>query len=342
MTTIYLIRHAEAEGNLCRRMHGQFDSNLTRNGLRQLSWLRKRFESVKLDACYCSDLTRAANTAQAVCDACGLEYRVDPGFREVGIGIWEDVPFGYLNTFHGLKMTQFGRDPVNWTVTGSETYRQYVTRFLESMEYAARRHDGGTIAIVSHSIVMRNALKVLFPNESFSRSANTSVTCLVYDHGIYTAQYFNDSSHMDPAFCLHTRQKWWQQDGAQGDDTFWYQAGIQKVEGLHPTNSQYVYTVLEDHRPVGYVCISEEDTETGRLDYLGLTEAYRGYDLSVQLLGQAIYALRGLGKQRMLLRPNGSPQILALCNKFAFTPMDNGDLVLDISLRVQSYSMYCG
>ena len=29
MTTIYLIRHAEAEGNLYRRIHGWYDSLIT-------------------------------------------------------------------------------------------------------------------------------------------------------------------------------------------------------------------------------------------------------------------------------------------------------------------------
>lgn len=34
-TTIYLVRHAEAEGNLGRRCHGHYDSMLTRRGLEQ-------------------------------------------------------------------------------------------------------------------------------------------------------------------------------------------------------------------------------------------------------------------------------------------------------------------
>lgn len=34
MTTIYLIRHAEAEGNLYRRIHGWYDALVTENGLR--------------------------------------------------------------------------------------------------------------------------------------------------------------------------------------------------------------------------------------------------------------------------------------------------------------------
>ena len=42
MTTIYLVRHAEAEGNAYRRIHGQYDSLITPNGLRQIEALAKR------------------------------------------------------------------------------------------------------------------------------------------------------------------------------------------------------------------------------------------------------------------------------------------------------------
>ena len=34
MTRIYIVRHAEAEGNLYRRIHGWYDSPITENGKR--------------------------------------------------------------------------------------------------------------------------------------------------------------------------------------------------------------------------------------------------------------------------------------------------------------------
>ena len=39
MTTIYLIRHAEAEGNLYRRIHGWYDALVTENGWKQIQAL---------------------------------------------------------------------------------------------------------------------------------------------------------------------------------------------------------------------------------------------------------------------------------------------------------------
>lgn len=67
MTTIYLIRHAEAEGNLYRIAQGQHESILTDRGWRQVQALERRFEGVHIDAVYTSDLYRTCATASAIC-----------------------------------------------------------------------------------------------------------------------------------------------------------------------------------------------------------------------------------------------------------------------------------
>ena len=37
MTTVYMVPHAEAEGNLYRRVHGWYNSLITENGYRQIA-----------------------------------------------------------------------------------------------------------------------------------------------------------------------------------------------------------------------------------------------------------------------------------------------------------------
>ena len=61
MTTLYLIRHAEAEGNAYRRIDGWYNSLITPNGLLQIEALRRRFEPIQIDACYASNLYRTCN-----------------------------------------------------------------------------------------------------------------------------------------------------------------------------------------------------------------------------------------------------------------------------------------
>ena len=65
MTKIYLIRHAEAEGNLYRRIQGHWDGSITPLGLQQIDALAQRFRREHIDALYCSDLSRAKQLAQA-------------------------------------------------------------------------------------------------------------------------------------------------------------------------------------------------------------------------------------------------------------------------------------
>ena len=55
---LYLIRHAEADGNLYRVAQGQDDSSVTDRGLRQIAALERRFEGAAIDAAYSSDLYR--------------------------------------------------------------------------------------------------------------------------------------------------------------------------------------------------------------------------------------------------------------------------------------------
>ena len=64
MTTLFLIRHAQAEGNLYRIAQGHFDSYITALGYKQIDALAERFKNVHLDALYSSDLRRTRTTAR--------------------------------------------------------------------------------------------------------------------------------------------------------------------------------------------------------------------------------------------------------------------------------------
>ena len=124
MTTIYLIRHAEAEGNLYRRVHGWYDSLITENGYRQIAALEARFRDIRIDAVYSSDLFRTSATARAVYAPKGLELRTDPGLRELKLGDWEDLPFGLVRRQFPRQMELFNRTDPAWQVENGETFSQ--------------------------------------------------------------------------------------------------------------------------------------------------------------------------------------------------------------------------
>ena len=113
-TTIYLIRHAEAEGNLYRRVHGWYNSLITDNGYRQIAALEHRFQDIHIDAVYSSDLFRTMTTARAVYAPKGLELHTDPGLREVHMGLWEDRPWGEVARTDGERLALFNATDDAW------------------------------------------------------------------------------------------------------------------------------------------------------------------------------------------------------------------------------------
>ena len=142
MTTVYLVRHAEAEGNTYRRIHGQYNSLITQNGLRQIEALRARFAPIHIDACFASDLFRTCRTAQSVYLAKHLPLHTEKRFRELEIGRWEDTPFGYLERFEKQDMDKFNFDERNWHVDGSETWEEYTDRFLGGLNDICAAQEG--------------------------------------------------------------------------------------------------------------------------------------------------------------------------------------------------------
>ena len=282
MTKIYLVRHAEAEGNAYRRIHGQYDSRITPNGLRQVEALRTRFQDIPIDACYASDLNRTCVTARSVYLPKGLELRRDRRFREVDLGCWEDIPFGWLERFEPERMTQFNKEPQLWSVKDSETFPEYTQRFLTALREAAEENYGKTIAVFTHGCVLRGAQYLLCGNEWPPYCDNTAVSLLGYENGVFRIEYLNDSSHLSDEISTFARQKWWRAGGERRDFNMWFE-----------TEGETSYAVLRDRR-VGHIRVSGRDCEKGelRIEDVFLEESHRGRALGAQLLGQAVSLAR--------------------------------------------------
>ena len=123
MTQIYLIRHAEAEGNLYRRVQGHYDGDITERGRKQIDKLAERFRDIHLDALYSSDLRRAVTTASAITRYHDLPLITTPRLREVAMGCWEDRPWGEVE-YPREQLVHFNCDPENQDVEGCETCRR--------------------------------------------------------------------------------------------------------------------------------------------------------------------------------------------------------------------------
>lgn len=228
MTTMYLIRHAEAEGNVYHRYHGWYNSVITGNGFRQIEALARRFAEVRIDAVYSSDLRRTMTTARAIVQPKGLELHTDPGLREIGGGEWEDKTWGELYRENSASLMAFNRADPAWQVPGSETYGGVQMRVAAALRRIAADHPGQTVAVFSHGSAIRTVLAKflgygLDQIDRVPHGDNTCVAKLVFDGGDMKVEYFNDNSHLGELSTLG-RQTWWKENGvdAFGERFLWF------------------------------------------------------------------------------------------------------------------------
>lgn len=222
MTTVYLIRHAEAEGNIYRRFHGWYNSLITENGYRQIEALKNRFADIHIDAVYSSDLFRTMTTAGAVYKSRGLELHTDPGLREIGGGVWEDKTWGDLRREDLKSLEAFNRADPTWQVEGGETFGILQMRVTRTIRNIAAAHEGQTVAIFAHGTAIRTALAAFYgyPLDEILRvphGDNTCVAKLVFDGNKVNILYINDNSHLGDLTTLG-KQSWWKEGGLKDYD----------------------------------------------------------------------------------------------------------------------------
>ena len=217
MTKIYLIRHAEAEGNLYRRGQGHFDGKITQQGKKQIDALAERFKDIELDALYSSDLSRTQTTAGAILKYHPeLELKIEPRLREVCMGVWEDKAWGNLAYYEAEQLSYFSHDPEKWSVEGSESFSALKTRMLNIVQVLAEENDGKTIAAVSHGMAIRTLLAAILGIKSeeihkIPHSDNTAVSLLSIENGGITVEFFNDNSHLPLEISTFAKQSWWKE-----------------------------------------------------------------------------------------------------------------------------------
>ena len=315
MTTIYLVRHGEAEGNIFRRFHGQYNSLLTPRGYQQVERVSKRFENIHLDACYSSDLTRTSLTARSVYIPQKLPLRRDPRFREVHVGRWEDVPYGYLNIFEADQMHRFSYDPENWFVEGGELFEAHTQRFLEGLTAAAENFDGGTIAVFSHGALIRNTLFRLFFRDDISDlkySDNTGVCKLIYHNGSFTYDFLNDNSHIPQELSTHYIQRWWRDTGKRRESSVYFKPVSQTrlpPELKIPDGDVQIAAILCD-ACVGVISLGNAEGSRGTILGMELLDGFDGRYYGDQMLGEAFSHFRLLGCKELYLAPGIYPDDL--------------------------------
>ena len=338
MTTIYLIRHAEAEGNLYRIAQGQANSLLTDRGRQQVRALARRFQDVPVDAVYASDLCRTCATAGAVCGPKKLPLHRRRDLREICVGAWEHKTWGQIAREDPEQLENFSHRLHLWRVEGAETPQQVQARMLAALRDIAAENPGKTVAVFSHGCAIRLTLAALqgIPLEELGSTptgTNTAVSLLRAEGGQLRVEYRDDAGHLtDPAFsCGQTLTK-----RANGLEPGLYFTPLEPEQACLldrwadrpaelPDGASGLVGYCLDGTPVGAVVFGRgREASSGWVPFLAVEPDRRRRGYGVQLLGQAVLHCRGEGRDRLRVAPPESEAARRFFRENGFAPAGDG------------------
>lgn len=365
MTYIYIIRHAEAEGNLYRRVQGHYDSLLTEMGKKQVEALKKRFENIHLDAVYSSDLYRTRTTAAAVYVPKNLPLQITPELREVSMGVWEDTCWADVERDYAEEYANYNSAPHKWNVSGCENFYALSKRITGAVMSIAEKHDGQTVAIVTHGGAIRALLCTVLkiPPDQIRRvfyCDNTAVSLLTYKDGELSIEYMNDNSHLPDNLSAFKMQDWWKKENFSDSSNLrfrpmdleergeryleCYRDAWLKAHGnlagfsdiylkiAKKRSKKFRLSVTEaflGDKPIGLLELSmDQDAKDGAgcIAFFYIDEQYRGKGLAVQLLGHATSVYRALGRKTLRLRvADTNERAIAFYKKYGFHQIGEED-----------------
>lgn len=199
-TTIYLTRHGQTEWNVQHRMQGHMDSALTPLGVQQAEWLHQGMLDKKLDVIYASPSSRALRTAEIIRGEREVPLHTSDAFKEIGMGVWEGRDAAELESQYSEQHRYFWQDPEQFKVEGSETFAEVQARALEKLQEILTVHQGETILIVTHTVVIK-LLMAYFEERELPKLWNLPYihpTCLSridFTEGAHQILMHGDTSH---------------------------------------------------------------------------------------------------------------------------------------------------
>jgi alpha-ribazole phosphatase/probable phosphoglycerate mutase len=156
-STLVFLRHAETDlaGTFC----GATDPPLNHRGVAQLPALLDSLADLRFDAIYASDLLRARQTAEAIAALHGASIHLRRGLRQIRFGDWETLTWQQIEAANPSFSARWVAEFPNLTPPNGEPIALFKNRVVEEMTFIRQQLHAQTVAIVTHSTVLRVLLE---------------------------------------------------------------------------------------------------------------------------------------------------------------------------------------
>ena len=156
-TRLVLIRHAEPDADARRRCYGRLDVDLCADGHARARTLAADLARGRVAAVYTSPLGRARATAAPIAEAFALEPVIVDDLRELDFGDLDGLLLDEIVERHP-EFLAWTNAPAAVRFPGGESVAALRERVLATTADIRRRHEGETVAVVTHAVPIRVVL----------------------------------------------------------------------------------------------------------------------------------------------------------------------------------------
>ena len=198
-TRLYLVRHAQSEGNRGEYAGPDDDPPLSEVGREHARRLGQRFARQKVDAVYSSPLRRTQETARAIAGAANLKVRTLDDLHEVDFGEVERDFDAYSEEEARALRDRIIRRPTWDSFPGSEGSAAARRRIVGAIDQIIGECGGKRVAVVAHGGVIQTYVShVLGLERDFVFYAfNAGITSIRAQGDRRVIWRLNDVAHLD-------------------------------------------------------------------------------------------------------------------------------------------------
>lgn len=213
-TTLYIIRHAQASGNLDKVFQGRFDGKITTLGYQQLEALADKCKEFSFDIIYSSPLSRALETAQYANKYYNFDIVLDEGLLEINGGDWEGKKWASFDQTDPDMYDKWKNSPWDYQAPNGESMIQVYSRLAGTVDRIVSENKGKTICVVSHGCAIRNLITYLMGLEVTKLPEagwcdNTGVSKIIFDENLTPSVVFkNNIEHLPDSLRTYVTNMW--------------------------------------------------------------------------------------------------------------------------------------
>jgi len=150
---LVVVGHGATANNLAAQFTGQSDVPLSALGEQQALALAASLAEERFDALISSDLQRARATLAPLAELLEQPVRLDPGLREIGIGVWEGQSGAAVRALYSGAIERWEASE-SYAPAGGETVAAFRERIVEAFERTRREFPDGSVLWMTHGGVL--------------------------------------------------------------------------------------------------------------------------------------------------------------------------------------------